>query len=100
MTTVLACIYDTASLGEHLSGKPENVREFELTADREMSGNKSCGVVANFTFGATVVFSRLLQATMCSMFEGFCCLLNHCKHSGRTFNNISSVLLVLTMIYA
>jgi len=63
-----------------------------LTTVGEMSGNqpkvwevsgKNCRgklLVANFTFGATPVFSRLLQAAVYRLFYGFCCLLNHLDH--------------------
>jgi len=36
--------------------------------------------VADFTFGATPLFSIRLWTALCRLLQGFCCLLNHHEH--------------------
>jgi len=55
-------------------GKPANVMGFTSCqgSDGEKRVNEKM-FITGFTFGASPVYSRLLQAAFCRLFQGFCC---------------------------
>jgi len=64
--------------------KPGNIREFNVhqgnVKEKIMSWkNVYCWLTSPFTFGATPMFSRLLQV-LHRLFKGFYCLINHREH--------------------
>jgi len=65
----------------------------------EVSGNKSCQsklFIADYKFGTTPVFTRLLHAALCWL-KDFAFLLSHPRHLYRICAHIYIVLVALTV---